>query len=230
MEGAPRCDSKRGVDGGVKAPDTGEGEAEVRGRGCATEGSALGAGEAGGGGLQSKPGGGSVEDDGGDAGGHILPKLGHSCGSPGCRPAPTLLQAREPKQPEVRVRSIGGCGGRGCSVQRPEGRPDGTVVGVPWERGGRGGGTAEGEEMREASAGMADLHSHKRDAVMHAEGESPDGRVQVHFLVDADEPGFHEVALFRWGKGSLGLGEVMLPLEPMLALPRSELDEGRAGW
>lgn len=65
MEDAPSCDNKGGMDGRVKegAPDTGEGSTDVRVRDGTTEGHAVGAGGAGGAGLQVKPRGGGVEDD-----------------------------------------------------------------------------------------------------------------------------------------------------------------------
>jgi len=103
------------------------------------------------------------------------------------------------------------------------------VVGVPWEGGGGGGGTAEGVEVREAAAGMADLHIHKADDVARPEGDAPDRGVQVHVLVDPDQPGFQQLTALLSGEVGLSLGEVMLPSEPVAAVPSCEFDEGGAG-
>jgi hypothetical protein len=49
-------------------------------------------------------------------------------------------------------------------------------------------------EVREAAAGMADLHIHEGDDVAGSEGEAPDRGVQVHVLVDPDQPGFQQLS------------------------------------
>ena len=82
--------------------------------------------------------------------------------------------------------------------------------------------------MREAAAGMADLHIHEGDDVAGPEGEAPDRGVQIHVLVDPDQPGFQQLSSLLSGEIGLGLGEVVLPSEPVAAVPRSEFDEGGA--
>ena len=79
-------------------------------------------------------------------------------------------------------------------VQRPGSRPDGTVFRITWEAGGEGGRAAEGVEMGEAAAGVANLHIHEGDRVLRPEGKSPDRGIQIHIVVNTDKPGFHELS------------------------------------
>lgn len=60
---------------------------------------------------------------------------------------------------------------------------------------------------------------------MLPEGETPDRRVEIHVVVDADKPGLLELALFLRGKGLLLPAEGVFPTEPITFLPDGEPHE-----
>lgn len=67
------------------------------------------------------------------------------------------------------------------------------MVSIARKGGGRGSCTVEGIDVGEPTAGMVYLHIHEGDRVAGSEGEAPNRGIQVHEIINADQPRFHEV-------------------------------------
>jgi hypothetical protein len=73
---------------------------------------------------------------------------------------------------------------------------------------------------------MADLDVDEGHVVFAAEGEAPDRRVEIHGIIDADQPRLHRVCTILGGKLCLFLLTLPLPPEPETLVPRDEPGEG----